>query len=63
MWDALYDEQLELVAAQHRQTARAQEYLEAGLPLVDVLDVLQISRATWYARVQALASWRDARGH
>lgn len=62
MWDALYEEQLALVAATHRQTAHAQDHLEADLPLVDVLHVLQVSRATWEGRVQALASWRDAGG-
>lgn len=51
MWDGLYDEQLELVAAKHRQTPRA-----------GVFDVLQISRLAWTRRVQALESWPDSGG-
>lgn len=38
----------------NRVTARAELYLYAGLPLEQVLEALQISRATWYRRVEAL---------
>lgn len=45
---------IELEHYQHHITQRAQVYLAAGAieDLTDVLDVLSISKATWYRRVR-----------
>ena len=55
----------ELIAAQrsaesarHDLTLRARGFLASGaLVLGEVLDVLNISRATWYRRLEALRDW------
>jgi hypothetical protein len=45
-------------AARHQVTKRAEIFLACtALTLDDVLDVLKISRATWYRRLEALKDW------
>lgn len=46
--------------AAHLVTRRALIYMEAGLPLDQVLEALKVSRATWYRRVEALEAWAAA---
>ena len=42
----------------HQVTKRAEIFLSCGaLSFDDVLDVLKISRATWYRRLEALKAW------
>lgn len=48
-------------AAGHEVTIRAQAFIAAGtLSMADALDVLGISRATWYRRLEALRAWEVA---
>jgi hypothetical protein len=49
-------------STRHNVTIQAQAYIVAGtLSMADVLDVLRISRATWYRRLEALRDWRASR--
>jgi hypothetical protein len=49
-------------AAWQEVTVRAQAYIAAGtLSMADVLDILAISRATWYRRLEALRDWQAFR--
>jgi hypothetical protein len=49
-------------AAWQEVTVRAQAFITAGtLTIADVLDVLRISRATWYRRLEALRHWEASR--
>jgi hypothetical protein len=57
MWADLLNAEIIARSAQHHVTARAELFLEAGLPLDKVLDALKVSRATWYRRVDALREW------
>jgi hypothetical protein len=46
------------LSARHQVTKRAEIFLASRtLALDDVLDVLKISRATWYRRLEALKVW------
>jgi hypothetical protein len=48
-------------STRHDVTIRAQAFIAAGtLSMNDVLDVLHISRATWYRRLEALRDWEAA---
>jgi hypothetical protein len=59
MWVDLFTSETQAKSARHAVTERARLYMEAGLPLDQVLDALKISRATWYRRVQEHDDWRD----
>jgi hypothetical protein len=49
-------------STKHDVTIQAQAFIAAGtLSMADVLDVLHISRATWYRRLEALRDWEAAR--
>lgn len=49
-------------AAHHEVIIRALAHIANGtLVMADVLDVLHISRATWYRRLEALRDWEAAR--
>jgi hypothetical protein len=46
------------ISTRHQVTRRAEIFLACkALTLDDVLDVLNISRATWYRRLEALKDW------
>ena len=46
------------VSNRHQVTKRAEIFLACkALTFDDVLDVLKISRATWYRRLEALQDW------
>jgi hypothetical protein len=46
------------ISAKHQVTKRAEILLAfKALTLADVLEVLRISRATWYRRLEALNEW------
>jgi hypothetical protein len=55
MWEDLRTSETRWKADRLSVTERALLYLDTGLPLEQVLDALQISRATWYRRVRELA--------
>lgn len=60
MWADLLTSEIAAKSAQHHVTTRAKIYLEAGMPLDQVLDALKISRATWYRRAADHDEWRAA---
>lgn len=57
MWLDLLTSEDAARCAQHQVTRRAETYSECGLPLDSVLDALEVSRATWYRRLEALRAW------
>jgi hypothetical protein len=52
MWADLLTSDIAAKSAHFHVTDRAILYIEAGLPLAQVLDALKISRPTWYRRVR-----------
>lgn len=57
-WVDLFTAELNARSAQHHVTGRALLYLEAGLPMEQVLDALKITRIEWDDRVEACGRWR-----
>jgi hypothetical protein len=58
MWADLRNSEIRQIDERNWLTQRALNYMEAGLPLVSVLDAFRCSRATWYRRVQDLRQWQ-----